>query len=434
MNKIFKTDTYRILAKDVLQSNNTHRTGINNNDLILGPSGAGKTRGYVIPNILQANESMIIADTKGDLAKAFSGYLEKKGYKVFVLDFKDTNKSCGYNPLDYIGYYPETDSYNEQDILKLVRCIAPDMDTREPFWDEQGRTLLAMLVSYVLENVRKEDRNLVSVQKLFSVWSRETGEKMFAQIQRSKPDSFALTNYKLIRKNFNAERMAASIEAFTAKALEIFSFAGTRKMVTSRECIDIRAIGREKTALFLNISDTDRSMDRLVNIFYTQALQALCKEAEDHPGCRLPVPVRIIMDDFATNATVEDFDKIISVIRSRDISVSIIIQSITQLDGIYGPEKAKTIINNCDTLLYLGGQDEASAILVLTRTGNSVEHILAMDVNDAYLFRRGKEPMSVIKYDPMDHAEYENVADYFGRERIEWERDEKPEKITFGFC
>ena len=132
MDKDINEDTYRILAKGSMRSNDTRKTGINNNDLIIGPSGSGKTRSYVIPNILQANESMIIADTKGDLAAAFKPYLEKKGFKVMVMDFKNTLNSCGFDPLDNIRYDPETDRYNEQDILKLACCIAPDLSDKEP--------------------------------------------------------------------------------------------------------------------------------------------------------------------------------------------------------------------------------------------------------------------------------------------------------------
>ena len=157
----------------------------------------------------------------------------------------------------------------------------------------------------------------------------------------------------------------------------------------------------------------------------------LCEEAEKHPGCRLPVPVRFIMDDFATNARVPDFDNIISVIRSREIAVSIIIQSITQLDGIYGPEKARTIINNCDNMLYLGGQDISTAELVSVKTDYSRQKVLEMEINDAILFTRGKKFRHVKKYDPMDHPEYENVADFFGRERAEYEDDTV--KSTFGY-
>ena len=428
-----KKETYRILAKDVEQSNNTYKTRLNNNDMIIGPSGAGKTRGYVLPNILQANGSMIIADTKGDLAKGLTGYLEKKGYKVFVLDFKNTLNSCGYDPVENIRRNPETGRYLEQDILRLTKCLAPDLDNHEPFWDEEGRTLLALLISYVLESLRPEDRNLVSVQKLFSVWDKETGEKMFAEIERRNPDSFSLAKYNMTKKNFNAVKMNSSIEAFTSQALDIFSFDGTKRMITNPDKVDIKAIGMEKTALFLNISDTDRSMDKLVNIFYTQALQMLCEEAENHPGCRLPVPVRIIMDDFATNARVPDFDNIISVIRSREISVSVIIQSITQLDGLYGKERSKTIINNCDNMLYLGGQDNSTAEFIAAKTGFTTQYIFEMKLNQALLFTRGRRLRYVQQYDVFDHPGYKKVKNFFGKERIEYV-EEKEKKMPFGFC
>ena len=426
-------DTYRILAKGVTQSNNAHKTGLNNNDLIIGPSGAGKTRGYVIPNILQANESMIIADTKGDLANAFTEYLEDKGYEVYVMDFTDTLNSCGYDPLDNIRYDPVRGKYNEQDILKLVKCIAPDLDTREPFWDEQGRTLLTTIVSYVLETLRPEDRNLVSVQKLFSVWNKKNAEIMFNEVARKNPDSFALSKYNMIKKNFDADKMVASIEAFTAQALDIFSFEGARQMITNPRKVDIKAMGRKKTALFLNISDTDRSMDKLVNIFYTQTLQMLCEEALKSPGCRLPVPVRFIMDDFATNACIPDFDKIISVIRSREIYVSLILQSISQLESLYGQGKANTIINNCDVMLYLGGQDIDTVNMICAKTGFAVDFIHGLSLSDVILFIRSKKPVFAKKYEAADYPEYEKVADFFGRGRI-FPEEEKPEKFTIGFC
>ena len=404
-----KKNTYRIIAKDITQSNDTHETRLNNNDLIIGPSGAGKTRGYVIPNILQANESMIIADTKGDLADTYTPYLEKKGYKVLVMDFKDTLKSCGYNPLDNIRYDKAVDRYKDQDIIKLVKCIAPNLDNRDPFWDEQGRTLLTLLITYVLENMEPEARNLITVQDLFSMWTKESAEQLFSELERENPDSFALAKYNMVKKNFGSEKMNASIEAFTAQALDIFTFDGTKKMVTNPDKIDIKSIGREKTALFLNISDVDRSMDKLVNIFYTQALDMLVEEAESNQDKRLKVPVRFILDDFATNAHIPDFENIISVIRSREIYVSIILQSITQLDGIYGPYNAKTIINNCDTMLYLGGQDDATIELIAKKANRTPDKIQNMELTEAYLFIRGSKPKKVERYDVSDHPEYEEA-------------------------
>ena len=412
-NGVKKKETFRILAKNRYQSNNTLRTKINNNDIIVGPSGAGKTRGYVLPNILQANESMVVADTKGNLARKLAPFLEKKGYRIRVMDFKDLSKSIGFNPLDNIRYNPATGRYSGQDIIKLVRCLSPSLDVREPFWDEQGRTVLAAMIGYVLENCRPEDRNLVTVQKLFSVWDKDNVLRMFAEVERKDPESFALSKFNMIKNNFEAEKMHCSIMAFTAQALDIFTLNEAKKLVTNKDKVNFRDLGNKKTALFLNISDTDRSMDKLVNIVYTQALQILCDEAEKHPDCRLPVPVRFILDDFATNAKVPDFDKIISVIRSRDIYVSIILQSITQLDALYGDANAKTIINNCDTMLYLGGQDMSTVKLIAEKANVLPNTILNMNISDAYLFIRGKKPELTERFDVSFHPEYAKAKAFY---------------------
>lgn len=153
---------------------------------------------------------------------------------------------------------------------------------------------------------------------------------------------------------------------FANRALEPFEFEEAKHIFTSKDRFDIRSLGREKTVLFINVSDTDRTFDQLVNIFYTQALQLLCTEADSSPGGKLNVPVRIIMDDFAASARIPDFDKIISVIRSRDISVSLILQSMTQLESMYSHAQALTITNNCDHLLYLGSQDLETANFIGT--------------------------------------------------------------------
>ena len=158
-------------------------------------------------------------------------------------------------------------------------------------------------------------------------------------------------------------------------------------------------MGKHKTALFLTISDTDRSMDRLTNLFYTQALHELCNSADqDYKDHRLAVPVRVILDDFAANVYIPDFDKIISIIRSREVSVSIILQSLSQLESMYGGARAKTILNNCDHCLYLGGQDVDTAKYMSIKTNKSINSILNMQLNAAWMFERGTVPQQVEKY------------------------------------
>lgn len=187
-------------------------------------------------------------------------------------------------------------------------------------------------------------------------------------------------------------------------------------------------LAQEKTAVFLTVSDTDRSADRLVNLFYTQALQTLCRSADrDYPDHRLAVPVRFILDDFATNTCIPDFDNITSVIRSREIYVSII-QSLSRLNALYGPEKAKTIINNCDNCLYLGGQDVETARYISVKANRTADSILNMPLGEAYLFTRGRAPQRVRKYDLRRHERYGELPEAAARPRSARERSCAPRR------
>ena len=413
--------TYRILAQNQYMSNDTHATGLNNNDLIVGPSGAGKTRGYVMPNIMQANESMVIADTKNSLYVTMGGYLRRHGCEVVNIDLTDTLHSDGYNPLDYIRY--DHGKYNEQDILTLCAALVPLENSKEPYWERSARTLLASLVGYVLESLPQEEHTLEYVLKLFTAESeRQPGSsspqlvfrELLRQLGAENPDSFAYRQFLLYSMVQGADRTDACILSFLSEKLAPMSYNGPVHMFNNPKRIDFAELGRRKTVVFLNISDTDRSMDGLANVFYTQALHTLCSSADkDYPDHRLPVPVRFILDDFATNARIPDFDKIISVIRSREIYVSIILQSISQLESIYTPSESATIINNCDNCLYLGGQDVQTANYMAAKANKTADTILAMPLDRAYLFTRGQKPREARKFDLRSHQAYHELQGAF---------------------
>ena len=402
----------RILAQDQFISNNTWITGINNNDLIIGPSGAGKTRGYVMPNLLQCSESMVVADTKGMLYREMGASLERRGYRVLLLDFTDLMDSCGYNPLAYIRRDPRTGRYSEQDIMTLSACLVPIESEREPFWEQSARMYLASMTAYVLECLPEEEHTLEYVMHLFREAASPNFGKLFQELGTGDPDSFAYRMYKTYEANKQSERTHASILAFVAEKLNVLSFDGPIRIYSLPDQVDFRALGRERTAVFLTISDTDRSMDRLANLFYTQALHILCDSADnDYPDHQLPVPVRFILDDFATNAVIPDFDRIISVIRSREISVSVIIQSITQLCALYGDARSKTIINNCDNCLYLGGQDVETAQYIGVKANRTAHSILELPLDSAYLFTRGQRCKVVRKFDLTAHPRYRELPE-----------------------
>jgi len=410
-------DTQRVLAQGQYMSNNTWRTGLNNNDLIIGPSGAGKTRGYVKPNLLQCEESVIISDTKGSLFAEVGPDMKKRGYKVVNIDFTDMMGSYGYNPLDHIRYDGEKRRYSEQDVMTVAAALCPVTVKNDPFWEYSARMYLACMMGYVLECLPREEHTLEFVMKLFAEMGKNGKgpsrfDQLFQQLGEEDPDSFAYQKYKLFKGNAESERTHASIKAFVAQVLDPLTFDGPLAMFRKSGRLCFEDLGREKTAVFLTVSDTDRSMDSLVNLFYTQALQALCRSADkDYPDHRLPVPVRFILDDFATNTVIPDFDNLISVIRSREISVSVIIQSLTQLEGLYGHAKAMTIANNCDNWLYLGGQDVETARVISVKANRTADTILGLPLGSAYLFTRGRKPQVVTQFDLRDHERYRTLPE-----------------------
>ena len=408
MGKTIEKMGRRVLADGVTVSNDTRETGLNNNDLVIGPSCAGKTGGYVIPNIQNIIGSLVVSDTKSQLYRRFSKMLKRKKYDVKVLDFVNPQRSCCYNPLSNIRRYPNGKFY-EQDVMSLAHAlISSTICEKDPFWHLSARSYIAFLICYCLEEMPKEQQNLVTICELHHAFIKPGGDLVFAQWAKEHPDSFATQKYHELNSTKDSEKTWASIVAFVNIALEPFEFAEAKSIFGSGESIDLRDLGRKESVLFLNVSDTDGTFDTIVNIFYTQALQVLCSEADERPDGRLKVPVRIIMDDFAASAKIKDFDRIISVIRSREISVSLILQSMAQLTTMYG-EAAKTIMENCDHHLILGTNNKETAEYVGTRAYKTPEKILCMPTDSAYLLEKGKQAELVKKITPYSTLETESL-------------------------
>jgi len=402
--------SHMIFAKKNFRSTDTRKTGLNNNVLVVGTSGCGKTGSYVIPNLSCAENSIVVADTKGQLYKTMGPGLRARGFKTVCMDFVHPEHSTPYNPLDAVQRLHRGAGYREMDLARISAAMLPDcLSEKETFWVTSARTVLTSLMAFTLEMLPRAEQHFGMVAQLFRKLSEEVasnryrrdweGVSFFAALERENPDSLAVKMYHMYAGNFPAEKCWGSIEQFVANTLSIFDFKENAKMFC-RKGYDIARPGREKTAMFVNISDTDRSMDCIVNIFYTQLYQGLCRYADSRPDFRLSVPVHIILDDFAANVYIPDFDKIISVIRSREISTSIVLQSLSQLNGMYNEGQAATIINNCDTMLYLGGQDVGTARFFAEKAGRLPEKILAMDLRNAWLFTRGRDAQLVEKLTP----------------------------------
>lgn len=404
-------DSYRILARGQRVCNDTRVSGLNNNDIIIGPSGSGKTRGYVRPNLLACqDESVIITDTKGTLLPEVGGQMARRGYEVQSIDFTQLGGSHGYDPLDFVRRGSRPGDYDQQDVLTIAKAICPVECSKDPYWEETAAILLTVLIGYVLESKPRSCQNMAAVVDIFERMDRkESGDTVsflareISRLAEQNPNSLAVRSYLQLLGLKEAEKTYACVVNFLAQKLHLFSINGVSHLSRKQKRVNFPCIGRKKTALFLTVSDTDRSMDRLIKLFYTQAFQSLCRTADrrcaDH---RLKVPVRFILDDFACGAVIQDFDNIISVIRSRDISVSLIIQSLSQLEGLYGHARAMTIINNCDHCLYLGGQDVETAQYFSIKMNRTVDTILSLPLNAAILFARGQRPREVEKFDLRD--------------------------------
>ena len=424
-----RDNSYRILAEGVTVSNDTWTTGLANHDLIIGPTGGGKTRSYVLPNLLSSKESFIVADTKGSLRRQVGGIPERRGFRVLELDFTDLMHSpWGYNPLRFIRWDGDRQCWNEQDIITVAAALVPVTSRTDPFWDLSARNYAEALIGYTLDNLPREEHTLVSVAKLFA--EAETGvlDELMREYCTICPDSFAAMRWKFFQGGRKADKTYSSILAILSQKLSNYSFGGVQQLFTNKNQIDFGAISREPTAVFVHVSDNDFSLSNLTSLFYTQALQMLIAEADSCPDTRLQIPVRLYLDDFA-NLIIPDMDKTISVIRSREISVSIVLQSVTQLEGLYGHDKAMTIIDNCDHLLYLGGQSVETARFISTKANKPASAILNLPLGKAWLFERGNSPREVKKYDLTRHPLYRQLPEYAAQRAVPEQEDEEEPQL-----
>lgn len=389
----------RILAAGVRVDNDSWVTGHNNNDLVIGPSGAGKTRQYVLPNILNSQESMIVVDTKGNLYHKTANSLRRKGYNVLLLDFVDLqNSPVGYNPLDFIRC-DENGEPNEQDIMTISAAILPEEAVgHDPFWSKISRFVLETALSYIAEFT--SDNTLLSVADLVAELVTGRFDRLLKEVGEIEPASLCYRRYALWNGMRQAEKMTASVVGIISEALAVLTSRGAQSLYQNPKRIKFCDLANEKTAIFITVSDSDQSQYKIVNLFYTQALHYLCDYADHCKDSRLPVPVRLYLDDFASNLVISGFERTIAVIRSREIYVSVILQSLSQLTAMYGESKGKIIAGNCDHTILLGCCDVDTARYFSTMANTSIHRILEMSLDSVWLFERGSKARQLPKTPP----------------------------------
>ena len=429
----------KILTQNVSVGLDGRKHRRNLNTLVCGGSGAGKTRFFAKPNLCQANSSYVVLDPKGELLRDTGNLLSAKGYDIKVLDLINMEKSHCYNPFVYL----RSDNDIQRLVTNLFKNTTPKgSQSQDPFWDQAATMLLLALIFYLHYEAPPEEQNFPMVMEMIRAGEvREDDETyksaldiLFERLEMRNPEHIALKYYRSYHSG--SGKTLKSIQITLAARLEKFNLSSLAALTAADE-LDLPSLGEKKVALFALIPDNDTSFNFLVSILYTQIFQQLFWLADHKYGGSLPVPVHFLMDEFANVSLPDDFDKILATMRSRNVSVTIILQNIAQLKALF-EKQWESILGNCDEMLYLGGNETSTHKLISEsylgkstidtntygkssgRSGNystnyqitgrelmTPDEVRMMDNRYALLFIRGERPIMDEKYNPLKHP---NVA------------------------
>ena len=438
----FPKSENKLMTQNVSIGLNAKKHRRNLNTLVCGGSGAGKTRFYCKPNLMQANTSFVVLDPKGEIVRDVGKLLEAKGYEIKVLDLISMEKSHCYNPFVYLR--------NDNDIQRLVTNLFKSTtpkgsQSNDPFWDTAASMLLLALVFYLHYEAPEDEQNFAMVMEMLRAGAIEDEEEprpspldnLFSELEYENPEHIALKYYHSYHSG--SAKTLKSIQITLAARLEKFNLESLASL-TSTDELELETLGEKKTALFALIPDNDTSFNFLVSILYTQLFQQLFYSADHIHGGSLPIPVHFLMDEFANVSLPDDFDKILSVMRSRSVSVSIILQNLAQLKALF-EKQWESIVGNCDEFLYLGGNEQSTHKYVSEllgkatidtntygkssgRSGNystnyqisgrellTPDEVRLLDNQYAILFIRGERPVLDFKYDILKHPNVVLTAD-----------------------
>ena len=428
----------KILTQNVAIGLDGRKQRRNLNTLVCGGSGAGKTRFFAKPNLMQCNTSFVCLDPKGELLVSTGKLLEAKGYSIRVLDLINKDRSHCYNPFVYLR--------DDNDIQRLVTNLFKNTtpkgsQSQDPFWDQAATMLLLALVFYLHYEAPPEEQNFPMVMEMIRAGDvREDDDTyksaldiLFERLEMRNPEHIALKYYR--NYHSGSGKTLKSIQITLISRLEKFNLDSLAS-ITQNDELELWSLGEQKTAIFAVIPDNDSSFNFLVGMLYTQLFQQLYHQADFVHGGRLPVPVHFLMDEFANVALPDEFDKLLSTMRSREISVSIIIQNLAQLKALF-EKQWESIVGNCDEFLYLGGNEQSTHEYVSKLLGKETidvntygqskgrngsystnwqlagrelmtpDEVRMLDNRYALLFIRGERPLEDLKYDILKHP---NIA------------------------
>lgn len=449
VNKKYADKTYsqnKILSQNVRIGLDGKKHRRNLNTLVIGGSGAGKTRFYGKPNIMQCNTSFVILDPKGEILRDTGNLLEKEGYVIRVIDLIDMSKSHGYNPFAYIQ--------DDKDVLKLITNLIRNTtpkgaQSNDPFWEKSETALLEALCLYLINEAPEEEQNFSMVMEMIvAAEPKEDDEdyispldQLFIELENDKPESLALKQYKIYKQA--AGKTAKSILISVGVRLAAFNLESIASL-THYDELELEKMGERKTALFAVIPDNDSTFNFLIGMLYTQLFQMLYYSADIIHHGELPIPVHFMMDEFANVALPDEFDKLLATMRSRRIFVSIIIQNLAQIKALY-KDAWESIVGNCDELYYLGGNEQSTHKFMSEylgketldtntygkssgRNGNystnyqqagrellTADEVRLLDNDYALLFIRGELPILDKKYNILKHPKVTFTKDGNGQ-------------------
>lgn len=432
----------KILTQNVSVGLDGRKHRRNLNTLVCGGSGAGKTRFFAKPNLCQANSSYVVLDPKGELLRDTGNLLSSKGYDIKVLDLINMEKSHCYNPFVYL----RSDNDIQRLVTNLFKNTTPKgSQSQDPFWDQAATMLLLALIFYLHYEAPPEEQNFPMVMEMIRAGEvREDDETyksaldiLFERLEMRNPEHIALKYYRSYHSG--SGKTLKSIQITLISRLEKFNLESLAS-ITQNDELELWSIGEKKTAVFAIIPDNDSSFSFLVGMLYTQLFQQLYYQADVIHGGRLPVHVHFLMDEFANVALPDEFDKLLSTMRSREISVSIIIQNLAQLKALF-EKQWESIVGNCDEFLYLGGNEQSTHEYVSKLLGKETidtnsygqskgrngsystnwqlagrelmtpDEVRMLDNRYALLFIRGERPVEDLKFDILKHPNIALTAD-----------------------
>lgn len=392
-----------IVARDCVYSSNCQETGLNNNQIIVGGSGSGKTMSITEPCLLHTHQrNLIVTVTKARILHKYRPLLEKRGYRVEVLDFSNlAGCTVGFNPLRFVR--------TQEDVLFLARSLVlanpkKEHSNADPYWDEAAISLMCALINLELLQSKPGEGSFANVAGLF----KSLRIQYFAQnIHTNMDATFRMLEMEHPGNPANSHwesfchlpgRTAACVVSALSTTIGYLFNPDLLDMMQLPRCVDFDRFAREKTVLFLVTSPVNRALSHLVSVFYGMAMKELFELAERSCAGVLPIPTHMICDDFATGAPIPEFDQYISIIREKGLSVTLLCQSESQLDSLYSPAEAVTIINNCDTYVFTGGMDLKTARNISVRLNVPVDEVLALPLGQFVVLRRGQRPTRVSRY------------------------------------